>query len=266
MSSHNGRPRHGGRRPLKRSSGAPAKRGRGQPFKGKAGSPQRRRPPGTKGASPTTRADKALLSRDWERELQETARHGEFPRVKSLIAKALESFVEDDYASAVKAAEEAKPIAPRSGRIRELLGLALYRSERWHDASRELLAYRRLTGRKDQNHVIADCYRALGRFDRAVEICREVAPTDVDPEVWTEVVIVAASSLADSGDLDRALAQIARADLAPKQIASHTLRAWYVRAELLEKKGDHAQARRAWERIYEEDPDFYDVAVRLGRD
>lgn len=256
MTSHDGRPRRGGKARFKKST-APAKRRRGEPI---------RRKPGVIPDGPAPRAEKALLSRDWERELRETARHGELPKAKALIAKALENFIADNYVLAAEIADEAKAIAPRSPRIRELLGLALYRTDRWHDASRELLTYRRLTGRKDQNHVIADCYRALGRFDRAVEICREVTPKDVDPEVWTEVVIVAASSLADSGEIDRALAQMARADLAPKQIERHTLRAWYVRAELLEKKGDHAQARRGLERIYDEDPDFYDVATKLGRD
>ncbi|MGH9194828.1 MAG: tetratricopeptide repeat protein, partial [Acidimicrobiia bacterium] len=145
------------------------------------------------------------------------------------------------------------------------LGLALYYGDSWHEASRELLTYRRLTGRKDQNHVIADCYRAVGRYDKAIEICREVSPKDVEPEVWAEVVIVAASSFADKGDVNRALAETARADLEPKRVEEHTLRVWYVRADLLERAGERAQAKKMWERIYAEDPDFYDVASKIGR-
>src|SRR5207244_7047236 len=49
-------------------------------------------------------------------------------------------------AAAVRAAEEAKALAPRSGVVREVLGIALYRAERYRDALRELQAYRRITG------------------------------------------------------------------------------------------------------------------------
>lgn len=204
------------------------------------------------------------LSREWTVELGETARPSLLQKGKSLVASALERFLQDEFEAAAARAEEAKQVAPRSSRIRELLGLAYYRSARWHDAARELLTYRRLTGRKDQNHVIADCYRALGRFERALEVCREVSRDEVAPDIWAEVLIVSASSLGEMGELPRALAEIARADLEPRKVDEHTLRLWYVRADLLERAGDRGQANRLWERIYAEDPGFFDVEERLG--
>jgi tetratricopeptide (TPR) repeat protein len=115
----------------------------------------------------------------------------------------------------------------------------------------------------DQNHVIADCYRALGRPDRALEICHEVTPGLVSPEIWSEVLIVAAATLAEQGDYERALAQLARADLKPPEVKPHHLRLWYVRADLLEKAGRFKEAKSIWERISAEDPNFFDVSRRL---
>jgi tetratricopeptide (TPR) repeat protein len=171
-----------------------------------------------------------------------------------------------DFGRAASLAGEAKGLAPRSGRLRELLGLAYYQTGAWHEALSELLAYRRLTAFLDENHVIADCYRALGNTQRALTVCREVKPDRVSLAVWTETVIVAASTLADQGELARAIAELKHADLEPRQVQPYHLRLWYVRADLLERAGRMAEARAAWERIYAEDPDFFDVAERLGLD
>jgi tetratricopeptide (TPR) repeat protein len=208
---------------------------------------------------------KAGLSREWMEELQNTSRPHRLDRAAQTIADALEAFVSEDFTRAAEMAERAKDEVPRSGRIRELLGLSYYRMGRWRDALREMLAYRRLTGRVDENHVIADCYRALQRPEKALEAIDEVAPKDVEPEVWAEVAIVAASTLAEFGEIDRALARLARADLNPIQVEPYHLRLWYVRSDLLERAGRNREARAGWERIAAEDPAFFDVEERLSR-
>jgi tetratricopeptide (TPR) repeat protein len=154
-------------------------------------------------------------------------------------------------------------VAPRSARVRELIGLACYRCSHWQEALRELLAYRRLTGFMDENHVIADCYRALDHPERALEVCAEVLPQRVSPAVWAEARIITASILADQGDIARALVELKRADLEPKQVQAYHLRLWYVLGDILERGSRPAEARAAWERIYAEDPDFFDVAERI---
>ena len=89
----------------------------------------------------------------------------------------------------MKAATEAKWLASRSGAVREVLGIALYRTERFRDALRELQAYRRMTGRADQNHLIADSYRALGSPEKAVPLAespeaqREAALTTISAKI-----------------------------------------------------------------------------------
>lgn len=146
--------------------------------------------------------------------------------------------------------------------MRELLGLCYYHAGKWQEAARELLTFRRMTGSLEQNHVIADCYRALGRPERALEVCDEVSRKDVSSEIWAEVTIVAASALNDSGEPTKALARLMRADLTPKSVEPFHLRLWYVQADTLEKLDRSAEARKVWERILAEDPEFFDVSDR----
>jgi tetratricopeptide (TPR) repeat protein len=184
-------------------------------------------------------------------------------RVAELIAKSLEAFTDEDFATSAEHAREAKLLAPRSGRTMELLGLAYYRLGKWKEALRELLAYRRATNSTDQNHVIADLYRAQGRPDRALEVAAEVHYDSTSPELWAETMIVAAGALADKEDLRGALAMLNRADLNPDEVESYHLRLWYVLGDLLERSGRHHEAAEQWNRIAAEDPEFFDVQQRL---
>ena len=146
----------------------------------------------------------------------------------------------------------------------ELLGLAYYRLGKWKEALRELLTYRRATNSTDQNHVIADLYRAQGRPDRALEVTAEVRSDKTSPELWAETMIVAAGALADKEDLRGALAMLNRVDLNPDEVESYHLRLWYVLGDLLERSGRRQEATEQWERIAAEDPDFFDVQQRLS--
>lgn len=197
-------------------------------------------------------------------EISDVARPGTAPKVAEAVSKALELFAQEDYDQAVRFASEAKVNAPRSSRICELLGLALYHAGNWKEALRELLTYRRLTNSVDQNHVIADLYRAQGRPDRALEVAAEVRPGDVSPVVWAETVIVAAGALADKEDLRGALAMMNRAELDPGEVEPYHLRLWYALADLLERAGRRREAEEAWSRIVAEEPDFFDVQERLA--
>lgn len=230
--------------------------------------PPRRTPSGWLPKPPKTHrhpepSDEVDLSGDWTAELRVTAKPEALAKARALASEAMAAYAEGDYTKAAALAEEVKPMAPRSGRVRELLGLSYYQARSFKEAVRELLTFRRLTGLKDQNHVIADCYRALNREDRALEVVREVSKGEVSDEIWSELVIVSASIFGGRGEFERALAQIARGDLDPKEVQSHHLRLWYVRSDLQERAGQRDAARRGWERIYAEDPDFFDVAERL---
>src|SRR5437773_7800450 len=95
--------------------------------------------------------------------------------------------------AAAQAATEAKRLAPRSGSVRELLGVARYRAGQYRDALRELQAYRRMTGRLDQNHLIADSYRGLGMPAKAVPVAVEAVRSRLREEPRAEAAVVGAS-------------------------------------------------------------------------
>ena len=159
---------------------------------------------------------------------------------------------------------------PRTGFIREALGVALYLEEQYKDAMSELQAYRRLTGFADQNHLVADAIRALGEGEHRIpelitemEAAEEPAP---DAALY-EGRIVWASWLADSGDLGAG-----RAVLAPlledlpdgSEVEEHHLRAWYVAGDLAQRAGDDEAARTWFGRVSDVADGFFDTEERLA--
>jgi tetratricopeptide (TPR) repeat protein len=204
------------------------------------------------------------LAKEVVQELQSTARPGKGDILVKVFADAVAAFVEEDYAEAVRLGEQAKHIALRAAGPREFLGLAYYRSGRYAEAARELAAFRRLSGSTDQNPVLADCYRALEKPAKAVEYCDEVLPSS-PPEIYYEANIVGAGALADMGRLDEAIARLESLDLRPEVAEPHHVRAWYVVADLLERKGRFTQAREWFEAAAAADPDGTDAAERAAR-
>jgi tetratricopeptide (TPR) repeat protein len=151
--------------------------------------------------------------------------------------------------------------------VREILGLALYRRERFRQALRELQAYRRLTGRLDQNHLIADSHRAVGASDKAVVVAREALDpsTRLPAEARAEAAIVAGAALADLGRYEEALTLLRRYDRGEGAARPSDLRVWYVIGDVLERAGRPKDAARVFRRILDHDAGAFDVAERLSR-
>lgn len=163
----------------------------------------------------------------------------------------------------------AKHLAPRSAAVREALGVALYLSEEYAAALSELQAYRRFTSKADQNHLVADCQRALGRgTDRIPELIEAMQHDDVPLDRRLEGLIVWASTLADDGDVGAGRAVLRRAidehDGGQEPDVAH-LRLWYVAGDLAQRAGDREDARRHFERIDGVADGFFDVEERLER-
>ena len=108
------------------------------------------------------------------REIDQVAHFGSAGKVKQSIATAGEAFDAGEFERAVPPLLEAKTKAPRSVYVRELLGLAYYHLGQWREAARELAAYRRLSDKRDRDPELADCERALGRPEKAVEILSDL--------------------------------------------------------------------------------------------
>lgn len=160
----------------------------------------------------------------------------------------------------------AKHEAPRIAAVREAYGVALYLDEQYAPALSELQAYKRISGRVDQNHLIADCLRALGReVDRVVDAAAELLEDQRAPEDRrAEAAIVWASTLADAGDVGagRAVLRGYLARVGAGQ-AEHVLRVRYVAGDLAVRDGDPDAAREQFGLVGGADPDYLDVAERL---
>jgi len=181
----------------------------------------------------------------------------------SIASQALE---EDRPDVALEVLAWARHQAPRLAVLREVYGIALYQAERWAEALSELQAYRRLTDRVDQNHVIADSLRALGRGVEQVADAAEplVSDAQAPEDRRAEGAIVWASALADAGDLGAGRAVLRRFLERPRSSdAEHDLRVRYVAADLAERARDQEDLRRQLELIASVADDFLDVSHRL---
>jgi tetratricopeptide (TPR) repeat protein len=197
-------------------------------------------------------------------EVRGTARIGRADEAVGLAEEAAVALGEGDPLSAERAATRLKALAPRSAAGRELLGLALYHQERFREALRELLAYRRMSGRRDQNHLIADCHRALGAPDRAVTEARAGLTAPVDEAVRAECAIVAGAALADLGRFEEALAVLRSVPTRAEVARPHDLRLWYVIADILERAGRLDEAAEQFRLILRHDLEAFDAAERLS--
>jgi tetratricopeptide (TPR) repeat protein len=217
---------------------------------------------GRRQPAPAVRA----LPRDVVNELNRVARSGKGPQAAARLERSVQLLERGDARGAVAEAEKAKAFAPRSTTVREVLGMALYRQQRWREALSELQAYRRLSGRADQNHLIADAERALGRPERAVPLAEEaLAGRGVPIDAKAEAVIVAASALADMGRFDQALGLLRRIRTTDEVARPEVIRVWYVIADILEKAGRPREAAAQFRKILRHDPAAYDVAERVAQ-
>ena len=160
----------------------------------------------------------------------------------------------------------AKHQAPRIATIREAYGVALYLQERFAAALTELQAYRRFTDRVDQNHLIADCLRALGRdLDQIAEAAEAlVQDTQAPEDRRAEAAIVWAAAVADAGDLPAGRSIVRRfLERQRSGDAEHDLRARYLAADLAERDGDDDELIRQLESIVAVDNGFLDADERL---
>lgn len=211
------------------------------------------------------RYDPVHLSDDIVRELHSTVRPRKGDILVKTFAEAAAAFAAEDYEEAIRLGEQSKHMALRAIAPRELLGLAFYRAGRWQDAVRELSAYRRLSGLADQNPVLADCYRALRKPQKALDLCDEIRPEQVPAPIAYEGTIVAAGALADMGRLGEAIERLEGLDLNPQAPEEHHLRAWYVLGDLLERRGRFTQARSWFEAVAAADPELTDAQERADR-
>jgi tetratricopeptide (TPR) repeat protein len=153
-------------------------------------------------------------------------------------------------------------LAPEVAEVRELHGLSLYRLGRWADAIVELEAFRAMTGSAEEDHILADCYRALRRWTDVDELWDELREVSPNAEVVNEGRIVVAGSRADRGDLPGAVRLLEKGWRVPNQPKVHHLRRAYALADLYERSGQTVRARELFRWLLGIDRQFADVAER----
>lgn len=217
-------------------------------------------------SSKDRKAQRPRLPTDVYRDLK-AATGGDGDRLERLAADYAAAGValeEDNTTHAIRLLGRAKERAPRSSVVREALGIALYLDGRFREAGRELAAYRRISGRLDQNHLLADCARANGQLEKAESLVAEMMRTDVPADRIAEGLMVIAGARADAGDPRAALAALHRVDLTPREVQPYHLRLWYLAGELHEQLGERRRAAGMFNAITTFDPEFLDAAERAA--
>lgn len=185
------------------------------------------------------------------------------PKFAERLREASRAFDRERFTEARKLLKPLAERAPGTAVVRELYGLTLYRLGQWRAAAKELEAFRTLTGSTEQHPVLADCYRAMRRYDEVASLWQELAAASPSAELVTEGRIVAAGALADQGQLERAIRLLEAGRKPVKRLRVHHLRLLYALADLVERAGDIPRARELFNRVEVADPGFADVRSRV---
>lgn len=176
-------------------------------------------------------------------------------RVGRLLVAADLAASEGDDARACEFASEAKRLAGRVACVREAFAIASYRAGKYADALSELRAVRRMRGGEEFVPMMADCERALGKPEKALELLRGIALANLDPATRAEVLIVMAGARADMGQVDAARVVLETPDLRSCPDAAARARMQYAYADLWERSGEDAKAREWFGAALASDPD-----------
>jgi tetratricopeptide (TPR) repeat protein len=192
-----------------------------------------------------------------------TALHRE--RLVEKAESAYGAYERGRYQDALRAIKPVAEETPSVAAVRELTGLAAYRAGKWREAVRHLDAHALLTDSAEHLPVLMDCQRALHKPKKVADLWTQLRQSSPEPDVLAEGRIVAAASLADTGDLQGAISMLATAGAskALRNPSNRHIRQWYLLADLYERAGDVPRARELFERILRVDREAYDVADRL---
>jgi len=197
-------------------------------------------------------------------ELRRALGPAEAARIAPRLAQAIRAYERDRYHDALRALRSIAAVAPGAPAVRELLGLTLYRLERWRAAIEELNAFHSLTASYDQHPVLADCHRALKHWKAVDGLWEDLRQASPGAELVAEGRIVAAGALADRGDIAGAVRLLERSPKGRKRVRPHDLRVTYALAGLYERSGDLPRARELLRVVAVHDPGFVDVEQRLS--
>jgi len=224
----------------------------------------RKHPPRRSGSPPPDRRDRPHRRKPWTPEagtlpkwisedLARVTPRPKLPEASARLLAAAQAFAAGRHGKAFREAEIAKELSPRDATVREVLGLAAYRMQRWEVALRELRTFRRLTGDTIHLPVEMDILRALDRPDDVATAWATMRRLGGERSSMDEARVVYGSFLLDRGDA-RAAWEVA----GPKRLVDSPreseVRVWYVGARAAARLGDAATARQIFEAIQQTEP------------
>ncbi len=184
-------------------------------------------------------------------------------KLRRRLAEAAVAFERERFEEADRLLQSIERLAPGVPEVLELRGLTSYRRGKWRQALRDLETFASVTGSVEQHPVIADCHRAMKNWHRVEATWHELGEASPAAELVEEGRIVYAGSMADQGKVADGIRLLERAPRAPKKPKLHHLRRWYALADLYERAGDLAKARRLFGEIGRLDPTFGDANDRV---
>lgn len=179
------------------------------------------------------------------------------PALKEL-SQAVDEYADERYTAALPHLRKAKTLSPKSSVIRELLGLAAYRSSNWEEALRELRTFRRMTGDLIHMPIELDCLRGLDRKADVTKEWERLRSFDVSPTIDSEARVVYASFLLDEGRPRDAWAVIKPGRLVASP-SPGDLRRWFVAGRVAIDIGDREAAEKIVSALESHEVDFEGV-------
>ncbi len=163
--------------------------------------------------------------------------------------------LDEDPQLAYRHAQAAKTgSATRVAAVREVVGVTAYAVGEYAVALSELQAAKRISGQVDLLPMMADCYRALGKPDKAVEILQSKEASKLLVDEYSELVLVAAGARKDQGNLSAAMALVKNNVMIKGKPEFSALRLRFFYAETALAAGDKDTAREWFKKCLDLDP------------
>jgi tetratricopeptide (TPR) repeat protein len=147
------------------------------------------------------------------------------------------ALIDTDPETAYAHALAARARASRVAVVREATGETAYAAGHYPEALAELRAAKRMNGNIDYLPVMADCERALGRPERALELAKSPSVAKLTPDQRIEMTIVEAGARHDLGETTSALRTLENAPLRSASREEWVVRLRYAYADLLAHTG-----------------------------
>lgn len=178
---------------------------------------------------------------------------------------AAQTLIESDPETAYRHTLAARARASRLAMVREAVGEAAYAAGHYKEALAELRAAKRMNGVTAFLPIMADCHRALGQPEKAIELAHSPSVSGFSAEAKAEMTIVEAGARLDLGQPDAALRTLEQAPLNNKARSAWVVRLRYVYAEALLAAGRDPEALEWFHRTHAFDADeITDAAERAA--